>query len=462
MALNSDLLPPPKLGPRRRRGVPNPGESLAVEKPAIASVMDTETGAHLPVESVIGTDFDALMQLRMRVRTCMHADAPLYRCSLCCSPVHLCCQKQSTRFYFKHRHEDGNCPAITRGELSQDEIDARRYYGAKESTLHLRMKEWLAACLAIDGRFQDIEQEKTWKGALTGEWRRPDVRAVYQGIPIAFEIQLSTTYLNVIVERRQFYLQNGGLLFWVFALFDNEHRRMTEEDVFYNNNQNAFIIDAKTVEATKGQGRFMLECVWTEPTPGGGTSALHRKTVGFDELTLRPEKQLAYYFDYAGRKAALASAKESEAQSLRDEIEAWWGSGDPRGPDGHLQWARFATRLRRLGVQVPSEFRKVNKYAVIGLYSAKHNYPFGQGKKRLVEIAHHIASGYKHNLSWFMHAVKHYGRKESMEAEGDPAKWVEKRKDCVVAYKVDPKPFEPDRASQSLIEFLFPELKPLP
>jgi hypothetical protein len=144
----------------------------------------------------------------------------------------------------------------------------------------------------------------------------------------------------------------------ILRITAKEDWRLTEEDVFYNNNQNAFIIDAKTVEATKGQGRLMLECVWTEPTPGGGTSALHRKTVGFDDLTLRPEKQLAYYFDYAGRKAALASAKESEAQSLRDEIEAWWGSGGPRGPDGHLQWARFATRLRQLGVQV----RRAAKY----------------------------------------------------------------------------------------------------
>lgn len=462
MALISNLLPAPKIGPRRRRRVPNPGESLAVTQPAITDVMDTETGEHLAVESVIGSDYDALIQLRMRVRTAMHADTPLYRCSICCTPVHLCCQPKTTRFYFKHRHEDGNCPAITRGELSQDEIDARRYNGAKESRLHLRMKEWLLACLAVDGRFQDIEAEKTWKGALTGEWRRPDVRAVYQGIPIAFEIQLSTTYLNVIVGRRQFYLQNGGLLFWVFALFDNEHRRMTEEDVFYNNNQNAFIVDSKTVEASMSQGRFMLECVWAEPTPGGGTSALHRRTVGFDELTLRPDEQQAYYFDYAGHKAALASARDIEVQRLRDEIEAWWGSGGPRESDGHLQWARFAARLRQLGVSAPSDFRKVNKYAVIGLYSAKHNHPYGQGKKRLVEIAHHIASGYKHNLSWFMHAVKFYGRKESMEAEGDPAKWVEKRKDCVAAYRRDPAPFEPDRASQPLVEFLFPELKPLP
>jgi hypothetical protein len=63
-----------------------------------------------------------------------------------------------------------------------------------------------------------------WKGAISGEWRKPDVRATYNDVNIAFEIQLSTTYLDVIVGRRQFYLEQGGLLFWIFALFDNEHR----------------------------------------------------------------------------------------------------------------------------------------------------------------------------------------------------------------------------------------------
>ena len=237
---------------------------------------------------------------------------------------------------------------------------------------------------------------------------------------------------------------------------------MTEEDVFYNNNQNAFIVNSSTVEASLNQGRFLLECVWAMPTTGGGTSALHRRVVAFDELALEPAEQRAYYFDFAGRKAELTAARDSEAQRLRDEIEEWWGRGGPRESARDADWARFASRLRRLGVTVPSELRRVNRYAVIGLYSAKHNRPFGQGKKRLVEMAHHIANGYKHNLSWFMHAVKHYGRKDSMEAEGDPQKWVEKRKDCVDAYRLDPGPFEPDRESQPLVEFLFPELLPLP
>ena len=37
-----------------------------------------------------------------------------------------CRSPTQAKFSFKHRHEDGNCPAITAGSLSQEEIGARR------------------------------------------------------------------------------------------------------------------------------------------------------------------------------------------------------------------------------------------------------------------------------------------------------------------------------------------------
>ncbi|WP_407066812.1 DUF6035 family protein [Extensimonas sp. H3M7-6] len=50
--------------------------------------------------------------------------------------------------------------------------------------------------------------EETWKGSI-GEWRRPDVQAKFGDLRMAFEIQLSTTYIRVIAERQEFYLREG-------------------------------------------------------------------------------------------------------------------------------------------------------------------------------------------------------------------------------------------------------------
>ena len=115
-----------------------PGQPLWLEKPEVREVMDTETGEHLPVSVVMGSDYERLIKLRMEVRTHVRKNDPLYRCSLCGVAVYICRAKEAFKFFFRHQHEDGSCPAQTRGELSQEEIDARKYNGAKESKLHRR------------------------------------------------------------------------------------------------------------------------------------------------------------------------------------------------------------------------------------------------------------------------------------------------------------------------------------
>lgn len=456
-----DFLSPPLMPPRRRRPMPTPGESLVVPNPEITMVMETETGEHLPVAQVIGSDYYALVQKRLQVIAAFHTEDPLYRCSTCFVPVRLCCHHLSKKFYFKHREENGNCPAITRGELSQREIDALKYNGAKESRLHRKMKDWIEACLQADGRFSDIEKEPTWKGPITGDIRRPDVRARYNGTPIAFEIQLSTTYLDVIVGRRQFYQQEGGLLFWIFAMFDAEHRRMTEDDVFYNNNQNAFVVDSKTVEASLANRTFMLECVWAVPLPQGGTSNLFRKTVPFHELTLDVPNQRAFYYDFEGKRREFEQSAETECQAIRRELDEWWGQLGRYEEDSRAVWRRFALRLRKQSIQAPFELGGLESLLTC-LHSAKHGKPHGRRHKKLVEIAHRVAGAYPQHLIWFMHAVRRYGWLEVMEKEGEPAKWAKKYQAAREEYKKNPDKFSPPREYCGLVEFLFPELAPLP
>ncbi|MEG0589915.1 MAG: hypothetical protein RR488_08660, partial [Aurantimicrobium sp.] len=91
-------------------------------------------------------------------------------------------------FFFRHTVEDGRCTAITRGQLSQDEIKARKYNGAKESLLHRQIKQWLEESLRASGRFLDIAQEERWTGRVKGEWRKPDVTATLGELKIAFEV----------------------------------------------------------------------------------------------------------------------------------------------------------------------------------------------------------------------------------------------------------------------------------
>ena len=67
----------------------------------------------------------------------------------------------------------------------------------------------------------------------------------------AFEVQLSTTFLTEIVGRREFYRVNGGAIVWVFEGFNPQENRTAEQDIFYLNNLNVFVVNERTLERSR-------------------------------------------------------------------------------------------------------------------------------------------------------------------------------------------------------------------
>lgn len=399
-----------------------------VPAPEITEVLDLRDGVHRSVTDVIGRDYSDVVQLRTEIKEGQQQGRPRYVCSICSVPVSLLMHAQSSLFFFRHLVEDGRCSAVTRGELSREEINSRKYNGAKESLLHIRTKNWVAESLRADPNFSDIEIETTWKGAINGAWRRPDVRATYTcpadglKIPIAFEVQLSTTYLDVIVERRTFYRSEGGLLFWIFAEFNDEGRRLTQDDVFFNNNQNAFIVNAASAAASTSESEFKLTCVWADPL--AKTEALERKLVGFHELTLDTSTQQVFYFDFHGKQAALQAAMLAKNAPLRDSFEAKWielTTGDGNFSEA---WTIAHREFRARGVPLPPRPRDLHPVLLDALYSAKHGRVIGWRFTRFIEVAHRLASGHRPYLQIFRKALQTYDRGGQLKAEDHSGKWA--------------------------------------
>ena len=442
--------------PRRKQEQPSNHEWLSVDDPQIREVMCTETGQHRLVRDVLGQDIADLMALRMRVRMRLQTD-PLYRCSICGVAVHVCSSPNRRRFFFKHREQDGSCPANTAGELNQDEINARKYNGAKESKLHLRMKDWITQCLALDGRFEAVRQEARWKGALPSLWRKPDITAQYGGMHVAFEIQLSTTPLAVIAARRIFYQAEGALLFWIFAEFEQEYRRLTEDDIFFSNNLNAFVVNQKTVEACIEAKEFLLECVWVQPMDGGGLSGLYRRLLPFDSLTLQQETQRAFWFDFDGARRALEP--RSAGDELRAEIENWWLDEGPldKEDEASEKWRAFQRRLETLGVEAtPYIWDYFTTLKV--LYCAKHGRAICDRRGTLIAVAHGIISSHRRDLQWFMRAIKAFGNSGLLDLQDSNRKFASKLAAARKDYANDSVPYKPHERCGKVAEFLFPEL----
>ena len=437
--------------------------SLAVEHPEISEVMNLDTGEYRSLEEVVGGDFGDVIRLRAQIKDAQLSGRPLYVCSECTVPVSLLMHPGSRRFFFKHMMEDDRCSAVTRGSLTREEINARKYNGAKESRLHIRMKQLVVLLLEADPRFHDIETEARWTDTLTGAWRRPDVRAIYTGtdgieVPVVFEIQLSTTFLDVIVERRRFYLQNGGLLFWVFADFPDIGRRLIQDDVFYNNNYNAFLVSEETKIASDELSEFCLTCIWHEPSSNSTGSVLCRKTVSFRDLTFDMSRQRGYYYDYEKARTDLVAAPLLSLQQLREEFEQAWLQPERDSSDVATAWKHFYSGIHRHGVRLRDYSGPPPSALVDALYSAKHGRVVGWRYKKFIEVAHRVASAHPCFLSLFRRALHEYDRGGQLSAEDRSNKWAERVKVYRAGMKRGDAEYVPDAQFDESIILLFPEL----
>ncbi|SFQ41113.1 hypothetical protein SAMN03159339_0387 [Variovorax sp. 770b2] len=417
------------------------------------------------------------MQLRFDVKRLIKEDRAKYLCPECFVPVSLVSRKESRRFFFRHLVEDGSCSAVTRGELSQADINARKYNGAKESFLHREMKQWLADSLRASNLFTNIAQEARWKGAITGAWRKPDVSAMYGELKIAFEVQLSTTFLDVIAERWSFYQKEGGLVIWVFARFDDERRRLTQDDLFFINNQNAFVVSKATRDASLAAKNFLMDCAWAEPALSHILPTLGRARVSFSELTLDTVRQQAYYFDHQGQRAELQADLEEERRNWPAYFEEWWLEvagrrsshedqedhiwGFPESAPVH--WNDWGMLRETCLVAYGTEKSRYLPVAMLNVfYSAKHGKPIGIRRRHFIEVAHYVVESYPKYLRWFRRALDVFERGPLLAAQDQSGKWAIKVKRYKQAIKDRDTRYEVDETHRQLFEWLFPELAPLP
>lgn len=438
----------------------NRTKSLLVDKPEIDEVLDLSTGELLSAWDAVGEDYEKALQLRMALMQGNRAGRPPYACPLCSVPVHLVSLTQERRFYFRHETEDGRCPAKTKGSLSEERILAMKYDGARESAAHIRMKEIIAESLRGDPDFSEPEIEPIWKGSEANGRRRPDVRSVWRGIlPVAFEVQLSTTFLRVIAERREFYLREGGLLLWVFKKFDMSNARLTQDDIFYNNNRNAFLASEGTLKASCEAGRLVLDCIWSEPSSVEGQLlwSQHRRLATFDELTQDQKGQRIFLFDAdTAKERCLADTKDGP---LREDFRRFWLSRSAGYDDSH--WLslreRFAERNLSLS-RFPGD--KDRLVALLDtLYTAREGHPVGWGFANLVGVAHHVFAIYKGFLWSFKLVLAAHGRGPQMLAEDGTKNWCRNKvKTYTKAWAEGDDVFAPDRRFDDLVAFLFPEI----
>jgi hypothetical protein len=265
-------------------------------------------------------------------------------------------------------------------------------------------------------------------------------------IRIAFEIQLSTTFLDVIRARRKFYLENGALLFWIFAAFEDSDRRLTKDDVFYTNNRNAFVVNEKTVKASRTASATMLGCCYTEfHSVVSGEFNLRKKLVDFDDIVLDLERQEGYFYDYRGE---LREAKRTLAEQF---FKDW-----PHDSQG--AWGRLRVALRKLGMPVSSE-RYCPRPLIDSLMSAKEGRVYGFRFRSFMEVCHRIKAE-KRYIQLFRRALKVYDRTSLVRTEDRSGAWVRVEQKIDGRVAVGDPDYDEDTTYFEELVALFPELYP--
>ena len=137
--------------------------AAAVTKPEIEQVRSRKSGLVLDVRRLIRAfRYERAILLRQKLKSLVKNNETRLACATCGVPVYLACST-SKRFFFRHRHEDGSCPAVTRTGFTEAEIRAMKYRGAQESEAHKRIKRLLLRSLAADPRFTELLSEQAWR-----------------------------------------------------------------------------------------------------------------------------------------------------------------------------------------------------------------------------------------------------------------------------------------------------------
>ncbi|MCY0857555.1 DUF6035 family protein [Cupriavidus sp. D39] len=294
----------------------------------IDQVLDTETQVYIDADKLLGGDAEANHVQRLADEVARLATGKgRYACPYCLEPLYI--RGSVERIYhFAHPKNPGaECPFRSGINLPEEQWQALKYNGAKESEAHRQMKAWISDSLRADENVTGdsvVEDARMTSWRDRAIWRKPDVRGSWRGKTLVFEIQLSSTFIPVIAARRQFYLREGALLFWIFRDFvaTEEALRFGERDVFYNNNSNIFSVDKESASASQREGEMKLWCRWREPRADGTTLtfAWHKKLVTLSELTMDFPRQRAFYFDVEAAFLKARAEVSAAAHAIRHQI----------------------------------------------------------------------------------------------------------------------------------------------
>lgn len=399
---------------------------------------------------IIGYDIKNVLDLRANLKSENHK-MWRYRCRECEERLILVCSKNQDGFHFRHLAPNSKCSIIDGHILPGNVLRAIKFHGQQESRAHAELKWHLLFLIHQDGRFKNAKVEEWQRDEETGEKRRPDILAEFEGQTVAFEIQISTESVTTIIKRQQFYKKKGWILAWIFQEYNFNSPRVSDLDIVNSANWNALSLNEAALCKSTETGKLYLKCTYLEDmvtNKNAVATEVRTAMVNFSELTLDFTNGRLYYFDYEKNKRECDELKKEYRLAA---FEAKLDIDDLRRGDNH----KVSKLIKEIyGIDQSGNRNLIPQLSA--LFTAKRGTPVGWNYKKIVQVFHVIFDNYKPLLFIFLCALEVYENRLSKSDE----KVKQRKLTMWRALKSDPhfSEYAPDRTIEEVARLIFSEV----
>ncbi|WP_331852384.1 DUF6035 family protein [Sphingopyxis sp. EG6] len=376
-------------------------------KRTLKRAVDLETMRTISSDALMGMSKDDYQIIR-RLATRARLDRrPRYVCGLCGHAVYAPREGRTGQPYWKHHPgAPEDCQWWTGTPSGVDAVSGRQFHGAQESPLHAKIKNIVGELLTADRRTKPESVVVDAYLITEGGRRRPDVRAVYNEVSLAVEVQLATTQIPIIIQREDFYDSEAYRLLWLTWNFEppaaTGRLLSSFEDIFYSHNKNLFSIDDETIQLSRQRNEVILRAFWVRE------DVWHSKVVNLHEL------------NWLSSGRAFAVAPEP---LWHDDFLARWraatGDHGTRWPERGVLLTELVSKLSLAG----SDNRALEEADIDALIncllSLLDGHPVGSRQRKLVEVLNTFLNvERRHRLARLIRRFAELtGRKEELETK---------------------------------------------
>jgi hypothetical protein len=350
-----------------------PMTGLRTPQRTIKRAYDLERGNTVSSDALIEASPEQYNEIRRAATEARLLGMARFVCEKCGYAVYAPREPRTRLPFWQHyRGAPHSCEWWSGESGTVDNASGSQFHGQQESPLHFKLKEIIAELLRTDAgvRPETTIVDKYLEGVECK--RKPDVRCEFGERPLAFELQLSSTQLPIIVGRENFYKENSRFLLWITWQFETvpfQRVRTAFQDIFFSHNQNIFSIDDETIQQSRVQLKFLFRSYWLEK------DCWQQKIVALEELHW-PHSGLPFF-------------REPMPPWHRNFRKRWCEGSNPEGVRWQDQEKLLIELSNKLGLGFVSHYEFVEQQIVLVLdflISVEHGHPTASKQTNLAQL----------------------------------------------------------------------------